>query len=303
MLDAPFPTEGAVKILVPCERTKWSSEQAAPIFEVPGVFYRKLIDILKTTLSSATAKTFHMTPFKQVLKGLAESSSSPVKLLHLVCISWWSRQMANSLQSYRWTVSRNNAVLTTLGHWSPSVSISSSITVSRQMKSLPGWKINLYTNRSPHMVSITIYLVACCVPTGIPEILSRIQISTHIIWCQGFCWYDTCSFCQRILESDIIILASDLPAFLYDQDYNENAIDNGLLRGPITIQVKYWQLGTWFTEIDKLDYCRFIVQFLHCHLQWHWRIVNNMQKVVCRMHSSMDSHEWHRTQLLMCVWW
>ncbi|PSS25958.1 hypothetical protein PHLCEN_2v2983, partial [Hermanssonia centrifuga] len=38
---------------------------------------------------------------------------------------------------------------------------------------------------------------------------------------------DPDGFCRRILESDIIILASDLPAFLYDQDYNEDAINDG----------------------------------------------------------------------------
>ncbi|THG96657.1 hypothetical protein EW026_g5212 [Hermanssonia centrifuga] len=46
-------------------------------------------------------------------------------------------------------------------------------------------------------------------------------------------------FCKKVLESDdtVIIQASDLPAFLYDGDYNPEAIDKGLLRGPIPVQV------------------------------------------------------------------
>ncbi len=69
--------EGTVKISVPYERTNWCLEQAAPIFEVRGVFYRKFIDILKTTLSSTTAKTFHMTPFKLFLRPPESTADSP----------------------------------------------------------------------------------------------------------------------------------------------------------------------------------------------------------------------------------
>ncbi|THG94854.1 hypothetical protein EW026_g6692, partial [Hermanssonia centrifuga] len=50
---------------------------------------------------------------------------------------------------------------------------------------------------------------------------------------------DPDGFCTKVLESDndIIIQASDLPAFLYDCEYDASAIDRGLLRGPIVVQV------------------------------------------------------------------
>ncbi|THG93148.1 hypothetical protein EW026_g8012 [Hermanssonia centrifuga] len=46
-------------------------------------------------------------------------------------------------------------------------------------------------------------------------------------------------FCRNALQSDggIIILASDLPAFLYDGAYNSEAIDEGLLRGILPVML------------------------------------------------------------------
>ncbi len=46
--------------------------------------------------------------------------------------------------------------------------------------------------------------------------------------------------CKKITEgcADTVILASDLPAFLYDRDYNPDAIDEGLLRGQVPVQVR-----------------------------------------------------------------
>ncbi|PSS06869.1 hypothetical protein PHLCEN_2v3527 [Hermanssonia centrifuga] len=69
--------EASVKIPVPCERTKWATEGEAPLFEVPGIFHRRLIDIIKTTLSTATAQTFHMVPFKLWLSPPNTSANTP----------------------------------------------------------------------------------------------------------------------------------------------------------------------------------------------------------------------------------
>ncbi|PSR76551.1 hypothetical protein PHLCEN_2v8381 [Hermanssonia centrifuga] len=50
---------------------------------------------------------------------------------------------------------------------------------------------------------------------------------------------DPHGLCKKITEgcADTVILASDLPAFLYDRDYNPNAIDEGLLRGQVPVQI------------------------------------------------------------------
>ncbi len=47
-------------------------------------------------------------------------------------------------------------------------------------------------------------------------------------------------FCKKVIESDeaIVVQASDLPAFLYNSDYNSDAIDEGLLRGIFPVQVQ-----------------------------------------------------------------
>ncbi len=74
--------EASVKIRVPCERSKWPTEQDAPLFDVPGVFYRKLMDIIKTTLASATAQTFHMVPFKLWLHPSGAAAGDPDKRVY-----------------------------------------------------------------------------------------------------------------------------------------------------------------------------------------------------------------------------
>ncbi|THG95369.1 hypothetical protein EW026_g6274 [Hermanssonia centrifuga] len=50
---------------------------------------------------------------------------------------------------------------------------------------------------------------------------------------------DPNGLCKKITEgcADTVILASDLPAFLYDRDYNPDAIDEGLLRGQVPVQI------------------------------------------------------------------
>ncbi|PSS31923.1 hypothetical protein PHLCEN_2v2304 [Hermanssonia centrifuga] len=68
--------EASVKIPVPCERTKWPAESGVPLFEIPGIFHRRLIDIIKTTLSTATAQTFHMVPFKLWLNSSDTNTAS-----------------------------------------------------------------------------------------------------------------------------------------------------------------------------------------------------------------------------------
>ncbi len=69
--------EGSVNISVPCERSKCSSEDVAPLFTIPGIYYRKLVDIMKTALTSATAETFHMIPFKLWLSPPDSTSHDP----------------------------------------------------------------------------------------------------------------------------------------------------------------------------------------------------------------------------------
>jgi hypothetical protein len=55
--------EASVFIRLPAERVKHSSESDAPLFEVPGIFYRRLIEVVKSVFESETAKSFQLTPF------------------------------------------------------------------------------------------------------------------------------------------------------------------------------------------------------------------------------------------------
>jgi Plavaka transposase len=58
--------ETSVKIRLPAEKTSLSStsEDEAPEFEVNGVFYRPLTDVIISAFQEAAAETFHITPFR-----------------------------------------------------------------------------------------------------------------------------------------------------------------------------------------------------------------------------------------------
>ncbi len=69
------------------------------------------------------------------------------------------------------------------------------------------------------------------------------------------CLTVSASFCQKVLEPDsgIVILASDLPAFLYAGNYNPEAIDDGLLRGMLPVMVSMSMICCEFTDIPCSD--------------------------------------------------
>ncbi|GLB45992.1 hypothetical protein LshimejAT787_5000020 [Lyophyllum shimeji] len=56
--------ESSVKIRLPAEKVKHTSEQAAPEFEVKGVHYRSLLEVIKAACTQPIAKTFHWLPFR-----------------------------------------------------------------------------------------------------------------------------------------------------------------------------------------------------------------------------------------------
>ena len=69
-IDNPFSGEDgwlktSVKIRLPKTGKKFPSESAAPQFEVKEIYHRRLVNIIKGTLSDPVARMFHMTPFEQ----------------------------------------------------------------------------------------------------------------------------------------------------------------------------------------------------------------------------------------------
>ena len=56
--------EGSVKIRVPNVKSKHVSESVAPAFEVGGVHYRPLLEVIKSAYKSPDAKNYHWVPFK-----------------------------------------------------------------------------------------------------------------------------------------------------------------------------------------------------------------------------------------------
>ncbi|GBE82230.1 hypothetical protein SCP_0406130 [Sparassis crispa] len=56
--------KGTVKIHLPKEHTRFKSEADAPEFEVSGIYYRRLLEVIKATYQDTAARTFHWIPFK-----------------------------------------------------------------------------------------------------------------------------------------------------------------------------------------------------------------------------------------------
>ncbi|KAJ8088295.1 hypothetical protein PM082_022367 [Marasmius tenuissimus] len=76
--------EGSVKVQLPAEKVKCAKTKA-PEFTVPDVFYRKPLEVIKTTLQSEAAKKFHFTPFKSFWQpppsDPASSPPPPVRII------------------------------------------------------------------------------------------------------------------------------------------------------------------------------------------------------------------------------
>ncbi|KAF5351441.1 hypothetical protein D9758_013515 [Tetrapyrgos nigripes] len=55
--------EASVKLPLPAEGVK-QSEAEAPLFEIPGVYFRKPLEVIKSVFQSEASQNFHYTPFR-----------------------------------------------------------------------------------------------------------------------------------------------------------------------------------------------------------------------------------------------
>jgi hypothetical protein len=56
--------ETSVSISVPAEHVRHASETDAPRFEVPGLFYRRPLEVLKAALQEESSAEFHLFPHR-----------------------------------------------------------------------------------------------------------------------------------------------------------------------------------------------------------------------------------------------
>jgi hypothetical protein len=57
--------EGTVTMSMPCEGRKHKSESDARTMEIPGVYYRRPLEIMKAALHDASAETYHWIPYHE----------------------------------------------------------------------------------------------------------------------------------------------------------------------------------------------------------------------------------------------
>ena len=58
----------SVCLTLPCDGVKHASEADAPKFEVKGLYYRRLLEVIKAGLAEPAAEKFHLFPFKEYWK-------------------------------------------------------------------------------------------------------------------------------------------------------------------------------------------------------------------------------------------
>jgi len=68
----------SIAMNVPCEQFKHKSEAAAPVFNVEGLYYRKLTDVVKSTLRETITAKYHIFPYKEYYK--PSSDHPPVRI-------------------------------------------------------------------------------------------------------------------------------------------------------------------------------------------------------------------------------
>jgi hypothetical protein len=56
--------ETSVRIRLPADGVKHPSEESAPEFHVPGLFYRRPLEVIKSAFREVPAERFHLTPFQ-----------------------------------------------------------------------------------------------------------------------------------------------------------------------------------------------------------------------------------------------
>ena len=69
----------SVPIRVPAEGAKHTSEDAAPVFEVPGLYYRSIVEVVKSAFQEPMAAKFHISPFREFWK---PSEDEPIERVY-----------------------------------------------------------------------------------------------------------------------------------------------------------------------------------------------------------------------------
>ena len=65
--------EGSVKIRLSATRKKFKTEEKVPQFEVGGIHYRRLTQVIMSAFQEPVAKKFHFFPFKMFLHASPDS--------------------------------------------------------------------------------------------------------------------------------------------------------------------------------------------------------------------------------------
>lgn len=98
--------QSTVRIRLPKERQTWPSEKDAPELEVPGIYHRSIMSIIRSTFEDDIAKTFHMTPYSEYWKVsdtktvqvFSEAYSSPAMLDAYAEINAFPREPDDDLE-------------------------------------------------------------------------------------------------------------------------------------------------------------------------------------------------------------
>ena len=69
----------SVPIRLPAEKVKNTAEDAAPIYEVEGLYYRKIVEVVKSSFRENMSVKYHIIPFKEFWK---PSEEDPIERVY-----------------------------------------------------------------------------------------------------------------------------------------------------------------------------------------------------------------------------
>jgi len=98
--------QSTVKIRLPNEKVKFSSENSAPELEVPDIYHRSLVDIVTQAFQNDVSTSFNMTPFREywntpddrTLEVFSESYSSPAMMKAYEEVNMLPREPGDDLE-------------------------------------------------------------------------------------------------------------------------------------------------------------------------------------------------------------
>jgi hypothetical protein len=140
--------ESSVFISLPCDKVMHASEEDAPKFEVRGLYYCKITEVIKSALSEPAAEKFHLFPFKSYWKPGPDEPKERI-YSEAYTADYFLQQHKKICQEQRMEDKPRTPVILALMIWSDSTHLASFGTASLWLIYLYFGNLSKYTRAKP----------------------------------------------------------------------------------------------------------------------------------------------------------